>query len=377
MIRMSDTYLLVDIDKIKRNINKIRNIGEKTMFAAVIKANAYGLGALTIAKEIENDVDYFTVARFSEAKQLRENHIKKPILILGYVALEDINNCVEYDIEIPIYDLDYSMKINSILNKKTIKAHLALDTGHGRIGFREYEIDKIKKLKELNNIDIISAFSHFSTADEKDLSYTNLQNDRFNNIINCTRELFNYKFVHISNDAGAIKHSITQDMIRSGISMYGIYPSNLLKDEKNIELEQSFELRSTISFVKYINEGEYVSYGRTFQASKKTKVATITIGYADGYSRLFSNLGFVKIKNNLCRVIGRVCMDQMMVDISGLDVEIGDEVIIYPDIYKEADKIGTIVYELMTSIDMRIPRIYIKDGQMYKNINYIGEINEN
>lgn len=372
---MAYTYLIVDIDKIKENIKNIRNIDKDAMFAAVIKANAYGLGAVDIAKEIEDDVDYFTVARFSEAKQLRENKIKKPILILGYVDLNDVKACVDLDIEIPIYDLEYAKEINKILQSK-VKAHIALDTGHGRIGFRDYELEKIYELKNLNNINIISAFSHFSTADEEDISYTKEQNEKFNYIIEKTKDLFNYKFVHIANDAAVIKHKISKDMIRSGISMYGIYPSDLLKEENEIKLEQAFKLISTVTFVKNVKKGQYISYGRTFQAEKNMDVATISIGYADGYFRAFSNLGEVEIRGKRCKVLGRVCMDQMMVDVTDLDVKIGDSVNIYPNIYEEADKINTIVYELMTAIDMRIPRIYIKNGQIYNKVNYIGEINE-
>lgn len=372
---MPDTYVVIDIDTIRNNIRELKKIDENAKFAAVVKANAYGLGALTISKEIEDLADYYCVARFSEANQLRINNIKKPILILGYVSLDDVKECVELDIDIPIYDLEYAKKINDVI-QKPINAHIALDTGHGRIGFREFEIDKIKPLKDLKNINIISAFSHFSTADEADISYTNLQNERFNKIVEECNELFSFDFVHIANDAGAIKHKISKDMIRCGISMYGIYPSNFMKEENDINLEQCFEINSTISFIKNVYKGEFISYGRTFEAKNEMKVATVSIGYADGFLRAFSNRGEVLIKDKLCKVLGRVCMDQIMVDVSNLDCKIGDSVKIYPDIYKEANKSDTIVYELMTSINMRVPRIYKKDGKIFKKIDYFGEIHE-
>lgn len=372
---MYDTFLLVDLDKIKSNLHKMKKIDEDAMFAGVVKANAYGLGAATICKEIEDDVDYFAVARSQEAYELRKIGINKPILILGYVSVEDALKCSKLDIEIPIYDLGHASDINKALSQE-LKIHIALDTGHGRIGFRDYEIDKIKKIKDFKNLNVISAFTHFASADEKDKSYTNQQKEKFTYIIEQTKDIFDYKFIHMANDASAIKHKITKDMVRSGISLYGIYPSDLLKEEREIELDQAFNLISTVSFVKNVKKGQYISYGRTYRAKSDMKVATIAIGYADGYSRAFSNKGTVKINGKKAQVLGRVCMDQMMVDVSNVDVKIGDKVEVYPDIYKDASSINTIVYELMTSINMRVPRLYKKDGNIIKTVNYIGEMNE-
>lgn len=361
---MWETYLEVDLTAIRYNLKIMRNIDKDAMFCAVLKADAYGLGAVEIAKEIEDDIDYIAVARLSEAIDLRKNNIKKPILILGYVPVEDIEKCLIYDIDIAIYDLDLAKAINDKISKK-IKAHLTLDTGHGRIGFREFELDKIRKLKNLENIDIISAFSHFSTADEEDKSYTKMQYDKFNYIINELKDDFNFEFVHISNDASAIGHKITKDMLRSGISLFGIYPSDYMKDKKEVELKKSFELYSTISFVKNVKKGTYISYGRTFRAKKDMKIATVAIGYADGYKRSFSNLATLLVNGKACKVVGRVCMDQLMIDVSEVDCKIGDKVIVYPDIYESARMIDTIVYELMTSINKRVPRIYKKSADLF------------
>lgn len=372
---MYDTFLLVDLDKIKSNLHKIKKIDKDAMLAGVVKANAYGLGAATVCKEIEDDVDYFAVARSQEAYQLRRIGIKKPILILGYVSVDDSVKCSKLNIEIPIYDLGLANEIDKSLDQE-LRVHIAMDTGHGRIGFRDYEIDKIKKIKEFKNLNVISAFTHFASADEKDPSYTILQKEKFTYMIDQTMDVFNYKFTHIANDAGAIKHKITKDMIRSGISLYGIYPSDFLKEERDIVLDQAFNLISTVSFVKNVKKGQYISYGRTYRAKSDMKVATIAIGYADGYSRSFSNKGKVKINGKKAKVLGRVCMDQMMVDVSDIDVNIGDMVEVYPDIYKAASSIDTIAYELMTDISMRVPRLYKKDGKIVKTVNYIGEMNE-
>lgn len=372
---MLESYVEIDIDKIIENINNIRSIDPDSMYCAVIKANAYGLGAFKIAEEIEDYVDYFAVARFNEAVYLRRSGIKKPILILGAVYYKDVQKCIEYDIDIPITDLDYARKINDYIEGK-VKAHILLDTGMGRIGFREFEQDQIMELKSLENIKITSVFSHLSTADEADIEYTEMQFDKFIRIIQNIHDAFDLEFVHIANSAGVIKHNITKDMMRVGIATYGIYPSDLLKEEENIKLKQSFSFVSKVIFVKEVEAGSSISYGRTFISDKKMKIATISIGYADGYKRAFSNIGSVEINGQLCRVVGLVCMDQMMVDVTGVDVDVDDEVIIYPDIYQEAAKINTIVYELMTSINLRVPRIYKKSGKIVSVDNYIGEIYE-
>lgn len=363
---MWETYLEVNLSNIKYNLKTMRSLDKDAMFCAVLKADAYGLGAVKIAKEIESDIDYIAVARLVEAIELRKNNINTPILILGYVDISRINTCVELDIDIPIYGLDYAKKVNGAVNGK-INCHLALDTGHGRIGFRDFEIEEILQLKEYENLNIISAFTHFATADEEDSEYTDLQKKKFDYIIDKVKDTFKFKFIHIANDAGAIHHNITKDMIRSGISMYGIYPSDYLKSENEIKLEQSFELVSSIALVKEVEKGTYISYGRTFQADKKMKVATIALGYADGYDRLFSNKGEMKINGKVAKVIGRVCMDQLMLDVTGIDCSIGDKVIVYPDIYKEANKISTIVYELMTSVNKRVPRVYKVNNQIRDN----------
>lgn len=372
---MKETYLEIDIDKIRNNIINIKMISLGSMYCAVVKANAYGLGAVEISKNIEDLVDYFAVAKLSEALALRKNSIKKPILILGYVDLEDISLCSKYDIDISIYDYDYARKINDMGYK--INCHLALDTGHSRLGFRNFEIDRILLLKEFKNINIVSAFSHFSTSDEEDDSFTKEQYEKFNDILGDVNKEFALDFVHISNSAAVLNHKIFKNMIRVGISMYGLYPSLYVSEVSPVKLERAFNLYSKVSFVKNVKKGTSISYGRTYITKKDTKVATVCIGYADGYMRAFSNIGEVKINSKTCRVLGRVCMDQIMVDVTGIDVNIGDKVTIYEDIDKEAEKIGTISYELMTSIDMRVIRQYYRNNKLIKTEDYMGEIYEN
>ncbi len=373
---MFTNYIEVDIDKIQRNIENIKKISKNKNICAVVKANAYGLGATVIAKYIENQVSYFAVANYLEAKNLRVSGITKPIIILGFVSVEEANECVDYDIEIPIYDLSYAERINkSIVGD--LKVHIALDTGHSRLGFREFEFDRIIKLKQLEKLKIKGAFSHFSTADEEDKTFTQEQYEKFERIRKKLDDQFNIEIFHIANSAASIYHDLISDMDRIGIAMYGIYPSDYLRERKDIRLEQAFSLKSRVSFVKEINEGDSVSYGRTFKAKSRMKIATIPIGYADGYFRAFSNIGEVLINGKIAKVCGRVCMDQTMVDVSDIDCKIEDEVILYPDIYEEANKIGTIPYELMTSLDMRLTRVYVKDGSIVHIDNYLGELYEN
>lgn len=373
---MFTNYIEVDIDKIQRNIENIKKISKNKNICAVVKANAYGLGATVIAKYIENQVSYFAVANFIEAKNLRLAGITKPIMILGFVSIEEAKRCVDYDIEIPVYDLSYAQRINNSIDG-FLKVHIALDTGHSRLGFREFEFDSILKLKQLKRLKIKGAFSHFSTADEEDKTFTNEQYEKFERIRKKLDDQFNIEIFHIANSAASIYHDLISDMDRIGIAMYGIYPSDYLRERKDIRLEQAFSLKSRVSFVKEINEGDSVSYGRTFKAKSRMKIATIPIGYADGYFRAFSNIGEVLINGKIAKVCGRVCMDQFMVDVSNISCEIEDEVVIYPDIYKEANKIRTIPYELMTSFDMRLTRVYIKDGKIVEVDNYLGEMYEN
>lgn len=354
---MEESYLLVDLDKVVKNINLIKKRNENSKFCAVLKANAYGLGSLEIAQYIKNHIDYIAVAKFKEAKYLRDNGIKTPILILGYLPIDKYRECENLNIDVVIYDLDYAKKINNCI-KSSINCHLALDTGHTRIGFRDYEIKEIKELKKLDKLNFIGCFSHFSTADEKDTSYSEKQYKKFTYIINEIKDDFDFKLIHINNSASSLVYNFNSDLSRVGISLYGIYPSEYIKESSDINLYQTFDFKAQISFVKEVKKGTSISYGRTYIAKKDMKVATIVVGYADGFKRAFSNIGEVLVNGKLAKVVGRVCMDQTMIDVSGIDCRIGDYVKIYPDIYKEARKIDTIPYELMTSISNRVPRIY-------------------
>lgn len=371
---MQDTYVEIYLDKIIDNINKIKKVNPRVIYCAVVKADAYGLGAVIISKAIEIHVDYFAVARFSEALELRNSGIKKPILILGYVSLDNIKACHDLDIDISVYDLDQAIEINKIGYR--VKCQLALDTGHSRLGFRDFELDKVKKLKDLNNLNFIGAFSHFSTADENDPTFMNLQVKRYKEMLDRLKGDFSFKLTHIANSAAALNYGTKQNMVRIGLSTYGLYPSDFIKSSSDVKLSKAFKIYSTVSFVKNIKANTSVSYGRTFISKTDMKLATVTIGYADGYPRAFSNCGELTIAGRKCRVLGRVCMDQVIVDVSGLNVKIGDRVEVYEEIDKEALKIDTINYELMTNLSKRVERRYFFKKNLVKDLNSLGDLYE-
>lgn len=377
-------YLEVNLDNILKNIQNLREVSKNTSFNAVVKANAYGLGAVEISRFIEPYVDYLSVANVQEAIELRRSGIKKGILILGYVSPQEFQYLSEYDLDVTIYDIVIAEALEDYANQigKKIRAHLKLDTGHGRLGFKANSstYPMMKKLFEFSHLEIIGVFSHFSTADEEDTKFTTGQYEDFEKYV---QHLVNvgcrFDYIHISNDAGFIAHGYTLNMVRSGISMYGYYPSNYVKKQNKVELFPSIRLISQVSHVKWIDVGDSLSYGRAFVAKQRTKVATISIGYADGYSRMLSNKFYVLIKDQKCPILGNICMDQLMVDVSNLDsIGIGDEVIIYgKDVRNEIDIddvaaiLGTINYEVLTSIGRRVPRIYLSQGKIFGNVDYL------
>lgn len=361
----STNSLEVNINKIRNNIEILKNISNKNYYA-VVKANAYGLGSVKISKEIEDIVFGFCVATLDEALELRKLGIKKDIIVLGYILPENYGLLEEYDIITTIYSLEIARQMQKLGNK--IRAHIKIETGHNRLGFKpeEKSYKEIREINSFNNIRIEGIFSHLSTADEKDSSYTELQHEKFENALNAISDLSKDWIKHLSNDAAMIAYNFEYDAVRSGISLYGVYPSNYMLEKFDIGLEVAFELKSRISYIKDINKGESVSYGRTFIADKKMKIATISIGYADGYHRLISNRGHVLINGKKAKILGNITMDQMMVDISDIDAKIHDEVVLIGKSGSEvitpeqvANWAETITYEIMTSISPRVKRTYI------------------
>lgn len=358
--------LEVDLSIIKKNVEILKSLSNKKFFA-VVKANAYGLGAVEISKFIENEVDMFCVATINEAIELRKSGIEKDILILGYINPENYKYLNEYNIIVNIYDLEIAEEMNKL--GLCIRGHIKIETGHNRLGFKpnEENFEKIRKINSMVNIHVEGMFSHLSSADEEDRNYTNLQYEKFQKAVDGLKDINEKWIKHLSNDAGVLAYDVKYDAFRSGISLYGMYPSKYMKEKFSVGIQNSFRLISKISFIKELEKGEGISYNHTFVTDKKMKIATVSIGYADGYFRLISNKGYVLINGKRAKTLGRVTMDQLMVDISHIDAKVHDEVVligksgeedISPDLI--ADWADTISYEIMTSISNRVYRVYKK-----------------
>lgn len=366
-MKIDANRLVVNLDNIKHNINILKNISNNKFFA-VIKANAYGLGSVAIAKHIEEDVDMFCVANINEAIELRESGIKKDILILGYIYPENYYLLNKYNLIITIYNFVIANDLNNL--DLDIRGHIKIETGHNRLGFKvnENSISEILSINEMKNVHIEGMFTHFSSADEIDRQYTNSQIDKFNEMKVALKDISENWIIHSDNDAASILYETNSDAIRSGISMYGIYPSDYVKDNFDIGIKNTFELLSKVSNIKEIKKGEAISYNRAFIANSDMKIATVSIGYADGYMRLISNKGYVLINGKRADIVGNITMDQLMVDVTNIDVNIHDDVVLIGKsndeeitVYDVAKWAKTISYEVMTAISQRVSRIYIKE----------------
>lgn len=384
-VNIRPVWAEVNLDNIINNINEIkRNIkGEEII--AVVKANAYGHGAIDIAPVlIENGADRLAVAMLSEALELREAGITVPILILGYTNLEFVEMLINNNIEQTVYSLDYAKELSKKAEGlgKIAKIHIAVDTGMGRIGFlpNNKSVEEIVEISRLNNLKITGIFTHFSSADEEDKSYTYSQIEKFNSFIkDIEKREVNLGVKHISNSASIIDvEDAHYNAIRPGIILYGYYPSDYINKDK-LKLMPALSLKCQVIHVKELPKGEYIGYGRKFRTERDSVIATLPIGYADGYIRGLYGKAQVIINGKLAPIIGRICMDQCMVDITDIGpVKVGDEVILLGEdngIKNNADDMAqmldTINYEILCMIGRRVPRIYIKDGKMVNVRNYL------
>lgn len=375
----------IDLDAIAYNTRNIKKlIGDKDLIA-VVKANCYGHGVIDIIPTLlENGVSRFAVAMISEALEIRENNITAPVMILGFTPLYLGEELINNNIEQTVYDLDYAKELSKIaltLNKKA-KIHIAIDTGMGRIGFlpNEKSIDNITEICSLEGIEVIGIFTHFSTSDEKDKEYSHEQFTKMLSVMDTLKKRgIDIPLKHVANSGAIIDLPDTYlDAVRAGIILYGYYPSDEI-DKNNLALKPALTLKATITNVKTLEKDMYVSYGRTFKTSNETIVATIPVGYADGYLRKLAENGKVIIKGEFAPIIGRICMDQFMIDVTNIpDVKIGDEVILLGEkngLKYNADdmakKLDTINYEVTCMLKSRLPRVYIKDTHIINVKNHI------
>lgn len=354
-------YAEIDLGAIRNNLINVKKHVQKKLLV-VIKANAYGHGAMRVAEAVCDIADYFAVATIEEAIQLREIGIKTPILILGYVSPEYFSDLVKYDIDQTVFDYESAL----LLAKAGGKAHIAIDTGMSRIGFapNDESVEIIKKINNLDGIKIEGIFTHFSTADEPDKSFTIKQFEIFNDFVKKLEDNGVYvPLKHVANSAAIIDMpQTTLDMVRCGIITYGLKPSD---DVGDIEITPALKLKSHVVNVKKVPKGTPISYGRTYVTDAERVIATIPVGYADGYPRALSNKGRVVINGKFAPITGRVCMDQFMVDVTDIpNVKVGDTVGLIDEMIpcEEIAKIeGTINYETVCKISDRVTRIYLNE----------------
>lgn len=370
----------VDLDAIEDNFEAMKtNLKEKTRIAAVVKANGYGHGAVPIARMIE-DKDYlwgFAAATIEEAVELRKNGIRKPILILGYVFPEDYPELVRLDIRPTVFRLDMARELSeeAIRQGKEVRVHIKLDTGMSRIGFADTEesVKTVCEIGKLPGIILEGLFTHFSKSDEADKTATEKQLARYRAFCAaCEAAGAKFQIHHCSNSAGIIDlPEANLDMVRAGITVYGLYPSDEVKKEL-VPLRPAMEMKSHIVHVKEIAPGTEVSYGGIYTAESTRKIATVPVGYADGYPRSLSGKGCVLVSGKRAPICGRVCMDQMMVDVTeipeavpGMEVTIfgkdGEEFLSVDEL---AELSGRFNYEFVCDLSQRVPRIYLRHGEI-------------
>ncbi|MHC1685742.1 MAG: alanine racemase [Clostridiaceae bacterium] len=375
----------INLDNLAHNMKEIKSISRSKEIMAVVKADAYGHGAVDVAPVLlDNGATRLAVAVINEAVELRRSGINVPIMILGYTPAIFSHELFKYDIQQTVTSYEYAkeLSIEAKREKKVVKVHLAFDSGMGRIGFlpSEESLDEIYKISKLENLEIVGGFSHFSTADEENKDYTFEQLKKFHYFCDkLASKGIELNIRHIANSAAIIDLEDTHfDAVRPGIILYGYYPSDEVQLEK-IKLKPVMTLKTNIVHIKKLEKGQYISYGRKYQTSKEEIIATLPVGYADGYTRQLTGKAKVIINGEFAPVVGRICMDQCMVDVSHLkDVKIGDEVVLmgeYNNLKFNADDIasvlGTINYEVVCMISKRVPRVYIKDNKVVKIRNYV------
>ncbi|GAA0177630.1 alanine racemase [Clostridium sediminicola] len=375
----------INLDNLVHNIKHIRKICKSNEIMAVVKADAYGHGAIDIVPELlRNGANSCAVAVISEAIELRKAGVEAPILILGFTSPAHINELLKYDVEQTVFTYEYAELISKEAsnNYKTAKIHICVDTGMGRIGFLpdRKSIEDVYKISKLPNIKIEGVFSHFSTADENDKSYTYNQAEKFNDFCNELVSLgIKFEKKHIGNSAAAMDlPDFHYDAIRPGIILYGYYPSREVNIKK-LNLKPVMQLKTNIVHIKNLSKGYSVGYGRDFITTRESVIATLPVGYADGYTRALNGKAKVIVNGCFAPVIGKICMDQCMIDVTDIeDVKVGNEVILIGnngdkkfDADDIAEAIGTINYEVVCMISRRVPRVYIKDDMVVKVRNYV------
>ncbi|MGZ9583633.1 alanine racemase [Paenibacillus marinisediminis] len=383
----------IDINKLRHNIRAFRQAAPAQVKLSVcVKANGYGHGAVTVSRvAAEEGADYLNVAFLDEAIQIRQSGNNTPILVLGYTPPEGIPTAFCHDITLNVYSLEVIEALEQLApglsanhSGRKLKVHVKIDSGMGRLGIRSVEeaVAYVRRLSAIEGVEVEGLFTHFACADEADKSYTTMQHSRFRAVVEALDAAsLRPAIVHVSNSAAAIDLlEYGYDMIRVGVSLYGLYPSTEV-DQQRIELQPILSLKTKVIHAKKMPAHEAISYGAHYHTGDAEWIATIPIGYADGYSRMMSGSVEVLIRGKRVPVVGRICMDQCMVSLLPLgeeaaSVTVGEEVVLIGTqgdasirIDELADKLGTIHYEVACMLAHRVPRVYIEDEQICSTVN--------
>lgn len=365
------SFVRISLDAIRANFDSLKKLlSPETKTMAIIKANAYGHGAVRVARELENKADYFAVAAMEEAMELRESGIKTPILILAYTSPCQYETLINNGITATVYNYEDAKMLSVTAQKlgKNAVVHIGVDTGMSRIGFADTEesAKTIESIASLPFIEIEGIFTHFACADSADKTSALTQKKRFDNFISLLEsKKISIPLKHACNTAAIIDFDCHYDMVRMGIALYGLYPSDEV-DTKKVSLTPAMEVISHVIHIKEVEAGVGISYGHTYVTPEKRRIATVCIGYADGFDRAFSNRGYVLINGKKAPITGRVCMDMIMVDVTDIDdVRVGDDAVIMgrsgnAEITAEelAAMCGTINYEVICTFMPRVTRLY-------------------
>lgn len=381
-------YASVNLDAVYQNVRNLKeNTRQGTDIIAVIKTDGYGHGAIPIARTIDNLVAGYAVATSDEGVILRDNGVTKPIIILGYTHESQYEKIIEYDMRPAVFCMEDAIKLSekaAQMNKKA-KIHIKIDTGMNRIGFQvnKESIKCISEIVNLPGIETEGIFTHFFASDEQDKTSAYKQYEKFQYIISRLEENgIDIKIKHCSNSAAIIDmQDVNMNCVRAGIAMYGMYPSEEV-DKIKVPLIPSMELKSHIIHLKEVDEGTGISYGATYVTKSCSKIATIPVGYGDGYRRSLSGRGYVLIRGHKAPILGRVCMDQFMVDVTDIpEVCRGDVVTLLGkdgDMEITAEELaklagGTFNYELVCDIGKRVPRVFYKGGEIVGMKDYFDD----
>jgi len=381
-LNFDNTYVKINLDTIDDNIDAIRQrVGTDVM--AVIKADAYGHGAIQVARLLQDKCSFFGVSSILEAMELRRAGLYNPILILGHTPVSAFPALVQAEIRPTIYHYDDALALSNAAQRagKTAAFHLAVDTGMSRIGFQatDEDADICAAIAKLPYVFAEGLFSHFATADCADLSRAQKQAELFDAFYEKLLDRgVKIPIRHLNNSAGLMNFDNHYEMVRAGIVLYGMYPSEEV-DPTLLSIRPALQWLSRVTHVKTLPAGREISYGGTFVTTAETRVATIPVGYADGYRRSLSGKFYVLIRGKKAPILGRVCMDQMMVDVTGIpDVQPGETVILVGRSGNEEITVETIAaaadsfnYEFVCGISRRVPRIYSRSGKTVHSVHYL------